>query len=272
MRIFILFFLIFFAFADERIGLIRGQSLFLELDKKDLIEVKTKDKKLSFFTHPKNKDKIVALFTLPYKNPPKITQITAVYKDRSEIFMIDSLEGDYKSEKLQVEPKKLFPPKSVQSRIEQELKEANAVYSSTTKEVLFDGVFKIPMDSFITSAFGKARMFNEKIASYHGGTAFRAAVGTPIMASNSGVVRIAKERYYAGNSVVIDHGYGIYSQYYHLSHIKVKIGQKVKKGDIIGLSGATGRVSGPHLHFGIFAAKNQVDPLDFIAKFNRLFQ
>ncbi|HEF3953264.1 TPA: M23 family metallopeptidase, partial [Campylobacter jejuni] len=104
------------------------------------------------------------------------------------------------------------------------------------------------------------------------GTDFRAATGTPIYAANSGIVKIAKDRYFAGNSVVIDHGFGIYSQYYHLSKIDVKVGQKIKKGELIGLSGASGRVSGPHLHFGILAGGKQVDPLDFVSKFNAIFQ
>lgn len=272
MRIFILFFFTLLAFGNEKIELTKGQTLLLELDKKDLLEVRTKDKKLWFFTHPRNKDKVIALFALDYKKPPKTTQITALYKNKDENFTIYTLEGDYKSEKLQVEPQKIFPPKSVQDRIAKELREANAVYSSITKELLFDKTFEVPMDSFITSAFGKARIFNGQVASYHGGTDFRAPTGTAVGAVNSGIVRIAKDRYYAGNSVVIDHGYGIYSQYYHLSKIEVKVGQRVKKGDIIGLSGATGRVSGPHLHFGIFAGGKQVDPLDFITKLNRLFQ
>ncbi len=272
MRIFVLFFLVFFAFAEENLSLIKGQALLLELDKKDLLEVKRGDKKLNIIPHPKDENKVVVLFALSYKNPPKTSQITAIYKDKERKFLVKSLEGAYKSETLQVEPAKIFPPKEAQERIARELKEANAVYASVTKELLFDGAFKIPMDSFITSDFGKARVFNGQVSSYHGGTDFRAAVGAKVFAANSGIVRIAKDRYYAGNSIVIDHGYGIYSQYYHLSKIKVKPGQKVKKGELIGLSGATGRVSGPHLHFGIFASKTQVDPLDFIAKFNKIFQ
>lgn len=79
---------------------------------------------------------------------------------------------------------------------------------------------------------------------------------------------IAKERFYAGNSVVINHGGGIYSQYYHLSKINVGVGDLVKKGEVIGLSGATGRVSGPHLHFGIMVNANSVEPLKFIEAIN----
>lgn len=111
-------------------------------------------------------------------------------------------------------------------------------------------------------------MFNNTLKSYHSGTDFRAAIGTPIKAINDGIVKISKDRFYAGGSVVIDHGAGIYSQYYHLSKMNVKVGDIVKKGDIVGLSGDTGRVSGPHLHFGIMVNNNQVNPLNFIETIN----
>lgn len=268
---FIFFSFVVYAFGVQNLELIKGQALFLEFDKKDFLELKNKDKKIPVFDHPKNKNKLVAIFSLSYKNPPKTTKLIAIFKDKTQEYIIKSLEGDYKSEKIQVQKNKIYPPKNVQERIAKELKEANAVYSSYTLKALYDGVFKIPLTSFITSDFGKARIFNEQVTSYHSGTDFKAATGTPIYAANSGIVKIAKNRYFSGNSVVIDHGFGIYSQYYHLSKINVKTGQKVKKGELLGLSGATGRVSGPHLHFGIFAGGKQIDSLDFIKKFNALF-
>ncbi|TKX33897.1 peptidoglycan metallopeptidase Pgp3 [Campylobacter taeniopygiae] len=258
-------------FGAQEIKLIKGQAIFLELDKNNFIELKNQNKTIPTFNHPKNKNKILAIFALPYKNPPKSTKLIAIYKNKQQEFIINALEGNYKSEQIQVAKNKIFPPKNVQERIKKEFQEANEIYTSYTPKPLYDGTFAIPLASFITSDFGKARIFNHKVASYHSGTDFRALSGTPIYAANSGIVKIAKNRYYAGNSVVIDHGLGIYSQYYHLSKINVKKGQKVKKGELIGLSGATGRVSGPHLHFGILVAQKQVDPLDFIKKFNALF-
>lgn len=271
--LFFLFIVSVLALANEKLELIKGQAIFLEFDKKSLTSLKVGDKNLNFFPHPKNENKVLAIFALPYKNPPQTSQITAFYNDKSsQKILIQSLEGNYSKEKITVATQKVFPPKTVLERIQKEVKEANAIYTHFTPEVLFNGAFNHPLESPITSPYGGARVFNEKLASYHSGTDFRASTGTPIKASNAGIVKIAKNRYYAGNSVVIDHGFGIYSQYYHLSKLKVKVGQRVKKGQIIGLSGATGRVSGPHLHFGIFAGGKQVDPLDFIAKFNAIFQ
>lgn len=260
-----------YVFGNQEIKLVKGQAIFLEFDKKNFIELKNQNQIIPTFIHPRNKNKILAIFALPYKNPPKSTKLIAIYKNKQQEIIITALEGNYKSEQIQVAKNKIFPPKNVQDRIKKEFKEANNIYTSYTSKPLYDGTFSIPLASFITSDFGKARIFNHKISSYHSGIDFRAISGTPVYATNSGIVKIAKNRYYAGNSVVIDHSLGIYSQYYHLSKINVKNGQKIKKGDLIGLSGATGRVSGPHLHFGILVAQKQVDPLDFIKKFNALF-
>ena len=122
----------------------------------------------------------------------------------------------------------------------------------------------MPLHSKITSAFGNRRVFNNILKSYHSGTDFRAKKGTPIIASNSGRVVLAKNRFFAGNSIIIDHGQGIYSGYYHLSRFAVKKGDFVQKGEVIGYAGATGRVTGPHLHFTFHVNGNCVDPLHFV--------
>ena len=157
-------------------------------------------------------------------------------------------------------------------RIKLERDEANAVYATASSGLKFSSPFALPIKSVVTSPFGTARVFNGTLKSYHGGADFRAAVGTPVVAANDGVVVIAKDRYYAGGSVVIDHGEGIYTQYYHLSRIDARVNQTVKKGEIIGLSGQSGRVNGPHLHFGVIANGAQINPLDFVEKINSVFK
>ncbi|HIA7122758.1 M23 family metallopeptidase [Campylobacter lari] len=265
----ILFFLCFWVFTLEarEIDLVKGQVVFLEFDKNNFLQVSSNFKKLPFFEY---KNKVIVGIAMPYKNP-KDRKLIAEFKDNSkEEINIKFSEGNYKKEFLKVSASKVNPPKETLDRISKEYQEAIKVYNTYTNMALFEGNFAYPLESKITSAFGKARLFNDTLKSYHSGTDFRAASGTKIYASNGGIVRIASNRYYAGNSVVIDHGYGIYSQYYHLSKLNVKAGQKVKKGELIGLSGASGRVTGPHLHFGILVNGVQVDPLDFIAKFNAL--
>ena len=212
----------------------------------------------------------------------KFAVVAASYRQKGEIKLVNGLksgdetivfkivEGEYKKEKITVEGSKVTPPKDVLKRIEEEREEANKIYATANAGLKFNSKFILPMSSAVTSPFGTARVFNGTLQSYHGGTDFRAAVGTPVIAANDGVVAIAKDRYYAGGSVVIDHGEGIYTQYYHLSALNVKVGQSVKKGDIIALSGASGRVSGPHLHFGVIVGGVQVNPINFVKKINEI--
>lgn len=273
---FVLIFALAFSFAYD-MNITKGQAVILEFGKKGLKEIQSKsnldkkEKKERFMLHPSDDNKVVLIFSSSYRKPIKEAKISALYAN-GEIknYHLLGYDGSYKVEKLTVAANKVKPPKEVLARIQKELKEANKIYATFTDEALYDGKFIKPLDSAITSHFGTARVFNNTLASYHSGTDFRAKVGTPILAANSGVVRLAKDRYYAGGSVIIDHGYKIFSQYYHLSEIKVKVGQKVNKGDVIALSGDSGRVTGAHLHFGIFAGGNQVDPMDFIKKFNDL--
>ena len=220
--------------------------------------------------------------SVPGDEKLKFALVAASYRQKGEIKLINGLkngdetivfkivEGEYKKEKITVEGSKVTPPKDVLKRIEQEREEANKIYATANAGLKFNSKFILPMSSMVTSPFGTARVFNGTLKSYHGGTDFRAAVGTSVVAANDGVVVIAKDRYYAGGSVVIDHGEGIYTQYYHLSALNVKVGQVVKKGDVIALSGASGRVSGPHLHFGVIAGGVQVNPINFVKKINEI--
>lgn len=223
------------------------------------------DKKTYFWIpHPSNLERKIVILAIPYYSKPSV-----VVLENGE--RVEVVQGSYKKESIQVSPSKAKPNPKNQERIKKEREEANAIYNNYSQKRLWDSTFMLPMQSKITSAYGNARVFNGEIKSYHSGTDFRAAIGTEIFASNRGKVVIAKDRFLAGGSVVLDHGEGVFSMYYHCSAIKVKVGEIVEKGDLIAFSGATGRVSGPHLHFGILVRGVQVDPLDFIAQVNGLF-
>jgi len=195
--------------------------------------------------------------------------VCGMVKKGDEKITLKILKFPYKKEILQVAPEKINPPKSAQNRIKAEIKEIKKIYDDFEPKLLIDGPFIQPLNSKITSAYGTARIYNNELKSFHSGTDFRARSGTKIQASNAGIVRIAKDLYYCGNGVIIDHGAGIYTQYCHLSKILVKNGEHIKKGQIIALSGASGRVNGPHLHFGVFANGAYIDPLRFIKNFNK---
>jgi len=226
-------------------------------------------KKKRWLSVPGDENLKFALVAASYRQKGEIKLINGL-KSGDETIIFKIVEGEYKKEKITVEGNKVTPPKDVLKRIEEEREEANKIYATANVGLKFDSKFILPMSSMVTSPFGTARVFNGTLKSYHGGTDFRAAVGTSVIAANDGIVAIAKDRYYAGGSVVIDHGEGIYTQYYHLSALNVKVGQSVKKGDIIALSGASGRVSGPHLHFGVIVGGVQVNPINFVKKINEI--
>ena len=228
----------------------------------------------SVFNHPLKREKLYALLPTSYYISPKKEQIKLFYKkgsyEMSEVISLEVKDAGYKKEKIVVQKSKVNPKsKAVKKRTSREYKEAMDIYGRATRKSYISSAFIMPMHSKITSAFGTARVYNGSLKGYHSGTDFRAKVGTPIIAVNDGKVVLAQDRFYAGNSVIIDHGQGIYSCYYHLSKFKVRKGEMVKKGELIGLSGATGRITGPHLHFSVRVGGLQVDPLQFIELVNK---
>ena len=125
--------------------------------------------------------------------------------------------------------------------------------------------FLKPRTSVITSEFGSGRLFNGQLTTRHLGVDFRGAVGEPVRAANRGVVVLADNFFLAGNVVYIDHGGGVVTSYFHLSKTLVRVGDTVKRGQVIGLVGNTGRVTGPHLHWAARYGANTVNPLDLLS-------
>jgi murein DD-endopeptidase MepM/ murein hydrolase activator NlpD len=169
-------------------------------------------------------------------------------------------EKNYPTTKLSVPPKYIAPPKEVLARIQEEEEVKKSVFSRISPESFWSGRFAPPVSSSITAIFGSARTFNGVKKTHHLGLDFRAAVGTTVKATNSGVVVLARNLYYEGNCVVVDHGEGLLTLYMHLSEIAVKEGERVESGTILGKSGNTGRVNGPHLHFAARWQGLYVDP------------
>jgi murein DD-endopeptidase MepM/ murein hydrolase activator NlpD len=157
----------------------------------------------------------------------------------------------YRTGKLSVAPQFVEPGPEARARIKEEVALKEKVFAASATEPLWTGSFRAPVLAAPTDSFGTRRTFNGKLASIHKGMDFRAATGTPVKAGNSGVVVLARLLYYEGNCVVIDHGLGFYTISMHLSRIDVQEGERVAAGQRLGLSGATGRVTGPHLHWAV---------------------
>ena len=161
------------------------------------------------------------------------------------------------------------PPASVDARIAAEAKELATLWTGSEPERLWTGAFAPPVPEPANSAFGSRSILNGSPRSPHGGADFAAPSGIPVAAPNAGRVVLAKELYYTGNTVVIDHGLGLFSLFAHLTVVDVRASQAIKAGDVIGAVGATGRVTGPHLHWAVRANGARVDPLSLLALLGR---
>ena len=170
----------------------------------------------------------------------------------------------YRTGALSVAPRFVEPDPEALKQIDTESKLKADVFGHSAAEPLWQGSFRAPIRARPTDSFGTRRMFNGKLASIHKGADFRAATGTPVRASNSGIVVLARPLYYEGNCVVIDHGQGLFTLSMHFSRIDVHEGQHVKAGDRLGLSGATGRVTGPHLHWAVRWQGAYLDPIKLL--------
>lgn len=137
-----------------------------------------------------------------------------------------------------------------------------AAYAKADGEVeqLWEGKFIRPTEGRLTSPFGKYREYNTGVRRHHYGTDIANVIGTPVYASNHGIVALAEELHIYGNAVILNHGQGVSSSYNHLSEIHVKVGERVEKGQRIGLMGATGQATGSHLHWGMVVRGVAVAP------------
>jgi murein DD-endopeptidase MepM/ murein hydrolase activator NlpD len=172
--------------------------------------------------------------------------------------------GTYSEETLTVEPRHVRPSPAELERIRREQAELKRIYASSSRSRLWQGGFRIPVPGEMNGPFGTRRVFNGELQSQHTGVDFRAQTGDPVHAAGAGMVRLAKDLFYSGNAVILDHGAGVFTSYSHLSRMEVRIGQRVEKGMVVGLAGATGRATGPHLHWGVKVNTVSVNPLTFI--------
>jgi murein DD-endopeptidase MepM/ murein hydrolase activator NlpD len=213
-------------------------------------------------------DKHFGLIAIPFRTAPGPAKLTLSWTnaagDHSRTIPFIIAAGKYKTDELKVDSSRVNPNKKNIERAQKEARKIKRIYADGSIDRLWKGDFQLPMTSDITSPFGNKRVFNGQLKSYHNGVDFRARTPKPVFASNSGVVKLAESLFYSGNAVVIDHGTGIFTIYAHLSRIDVTAGRYVEKGQRLGLTGATGRVSGPHLHWGVKVKGLAVNPLQLI--------
>lgn len=167
----------------------------------------------------------------------------------------------FETRRLKVDPSLVNPPADQAVRIERESKAVAEAFAAPSPERLWRGPFRAPVPGVATSSFGRLTVMNGESRGRHQGADFRAETGTPVLAPNAGRVVLAQDLYFAGNTVIVDHGLGLFSYLAHLSRLGVSAGARVSRGDLLGESGATGRVTGPHLHWAVRLDGASVDPL-----------
>lgn len=202
--------------------------------------------------YPLGPSKLVAELRAPGGKPVK----------REEPFTV--VDGGFPVQELKVEQKYVTPAKDDAERAEAEAAKLHKLFAKTEEKRLFEGRFDSPIPGAATARFGERRVFNGQPRAPHSGMDLKAKAGRPVRAPAAGRVLLADPLFYAGNTIILDHGLGLTTQYAHLSKFLVKPGDAVKKGQIIGKVGATGRVTGPHLHWALKLKNTRLDPYSLV--------
>ena len=177
-------------------------------------------------------------------------------------FVVSS--GKFPTQSLKVAPAYVEPPPEEQARIAADREKVKRVYAAPDSPRRFDSAFRRPVVSPSAGSFGVRRVFNGQPRAPHDGVDLAAPQGEPVVAAAPAAVVLAEDLYFSGNTVILDHGAGLFTTYFHLSAIDVGVGDVVGAGQRIGAVGATGRATGPHLHWGARLHRSRVNPLDLL--------
>ena len=180
----------------------------------------------------------------------------------SQAIHVDAKE--FPTRNLRVAPRFVTPPASAQARIDRERMMLGRLFRVNAPEARWTEPFVVPIAGAVVSGFGVRSVFNNEPRAPHGGADFASPEGTPVAAPDAGNVVLAADLYFTGNTVVIDHGVGLQSLFAHLSRTDVREGDHVARGQVLGAVGATGRATGPHLHWTVRLNGARVDPLSLI--------
>ena len=183
----------------------------------------------------------------------------------SERRVITVGEKEFPTRLLRVDPKFVTPPRAVRPRIEREAALLATLFATEDEAPTWPGTFVVPIEGALVSGFGVRSVFNGEPRAAHGGADFASPTGTPVAAPAGGRVVLAADLYFTGGTIVVAHGGGAYSLLAHLSRRDVRKGEAVKRGQVVGAVGATGRVTGPHLHWTVRLHTARVDPLSLVA-------
>jgi murein DD-endopeptidase MepM/ murein hydrolase activator NlpD len=197
-------------------------------------------------------------------------KISPIDNNNPHSITISVLSRDYGIRRLTLPKEMVELDADTLKRVMEESRKVRELFFRPAGYSLWRGKWIRPAPGTVVSSFGRRSIINDMERSPHSGVDLKAEKGTPVKATNSGRVALVANHFFSGLSVFIDHGGGIQSMYFHLSHVSVQVGQLVEKGATIGLSGSSGRVTGPHLHFGIRLNGGRVNPINLIEISGRL--
>jgi murein DD-endopeptidase MepM/ murein hydrolase activator NlpD len=204
---------------------------------------------------------------LDTKPGPYVVEVTGLDADGKAVavdYPITVGPKTFATRRLTVDERFVSPPTSALARIQKESERVRATLDAVSPGRYWTGPFLVPVPGRPISEFGKRSVYNGQPRRPHAGTDFAGATGTPIKAPNAGRVVLAADLYYSGNTIILDHGQGLYSYFGHLSAFSAREGDGVAAGTVVGEVGATGLVTGPHLHWSVWLAGTRVDPLSLI--------
>lgn len=214
---------------------------------------------------PSGPDESIILVGIPLGHKSGPLKIRIEYANgRTGQRIVQVQPHDYPVQRLTIKNKRKVEPLAEDlRRIRAEQKKKHAALA-TWSETIPDIEFTMPVQGIISSHFGLRRYLNGKPRRPHGGLDIAAPEGTPVRAPAAGTVLLADDFFFSGNVIYLDHGEGLITYYAHLSQKNVEPGQRVQAGEVIGKVGKTGRVTGPHLHWGVYLNGTPVDPALFV--------
>jgi murein DD-endopeptidase MepM/ murein hydrolase activator NlpD len=209
------------------------------------------------------------LLGVDFESKPGIRRLTAAARDecgdaRSVAGEVKVVAAKFPEQKLKVDPAYVEPPESERERIAADREKVAALWAAADTERLWTVAFVLPVPGTTPGGYGARRIFNGQPRSRHDGVDMAASSGTAVTAPAPGRVGLAENLYFSGGTVILDHGGGLFTTYFHLSAIDVKPGDLVAAGQRVGAVGATGRATGPHLHWGAKLHRARVNPLDLL--------
>lgn len=248
----------------------QGSVVRIKVDGIGITDVKGLLRQQEIFFFPEPPDSYAALFGVDLEEKPGELTVAIQGRGRDgskleKVLRLQVRKRSFPEERFSVAKEFDRFDDAVRERIEKEQARLAQLWTVASPYRFWEGKFVEPVSGPVTSPFGLRRIINGSPRSPHSGVDFKAPSGTQVVATNRARVVLRDEFYFSGKSLVLDHGGGLYTMYFHLADFNIQAGSEVRKGDLIGWAGMTGRVTGPHLHWGVRLYGARVDPLELLA-------